>query len=146
MTTMMTQASHQKHAVSVDDVLRKFRQVYADAVNEWDSPQEWNALAKRRCLTWEAARRIPLANASWCYAQIADGYNEFQPHMIPYLWATFHNDGIEVTAAREYSVAIYLHVPDETGLRQRVETFVNDHFDADVVAWVDDGTLRIWWD
>ena len=146
MTTMTTPASLHKRSVSVDDVLREFREVYADAVNEWDSPEEWNSLATRRCLTWKAARRIPLTDASRCYAQIGDGYNEFRPHMIPHLWAMFHNDGIEVTAAREYSVAAYLHVPDETGLRQCVEAFVNDHFDADVVAWVDDETLRIWWD
>lgn len=144
----MPTMTHRKNgcSLSADDVLREFREVYADAVADWNSAEEWDSLARRRSLTWEAARQIPLANASWCYAQIADGYNEFQPHMIPHLWAMFHNDGIEVTAAREYSVAISLHIPDDPGLRQRVETFVNEHFDADIATWVDDETLRIWWD
>jgi len=64
---------------------------------------------------------------------MSHGYNLYRPHMIPHLWSAFHRDKIEVTPAREYSVAIYLHVPDAPGLRQRVEAFCNGHFNADVV-------------
>lgn len=133
-------------STSVDDVLRDFREAYADAVTAWNSHEEWEALAQRRRLTWMAPRRIPLSEAARCYAQIVGGYNAFRPNMIPQLSAKFPSDRIEVTPAREYSVAVYLHVPDDRGLRDRVETFVNNRFDADVVSWVDESTLRIWWD
>ena len=133
-------------SVSVNDVMREFSEVYADAVNEWQTPDEWKALDARRCLKWRAARRIPLANASWLYSLMSHGYNLYQPHMIPHLWSAFHGDKIEVTPVREYSVGILLHVPDRPGLRQRVEAFAIQHFEADVVEWNDDGTLHIWWD
>ena len=132
--------------VSVDDVMNEFREAYADAVNEWESREEWKALDARRQLTWKASRRIPLANAAQAYFQMAHGYNAFRPYMIPQLFSAFFTDKIQVTAAREYSVAIYLHIPEKPGLRERVEAFVNEHFEADIVEWSDPGTLRIWWD
>ena len=133
-------------SITVNNVTKEFREAYADAVNEWASEEDLQALVNRRHLEWEASRRIPLKNAAWCYSQISGGYNEFRPHMIPHLSSVFHADKIEVTAAREYSVAIYLHVRDDRDLRQRIEAFVNQHFHADIVSWVDDGTMRIWWD
>ena len=77
---------------------------------------------------------------------MVEGYNEFQPYMIVHLGAVFADCDIEVTPAREFSVAVYLHVPNKPGLRRRVEAFVQTNFRADVVAWQDDGTLRVWWD
>ena len=77
---------------------------------------------------------------------MSHGYNLYRPHMIPILWGKFCRNKIEVTPAREYSVAIYLHVADRPGLRQRVEAFCNEHFEADIVEWVDEDTLHIWWD
>lgn len=133
-------------SVSVDDVMKEFQEAYADTVNEWESHAEWKALDARRRLTWQRPRRIPLANASWIYSLMSHGYNLYRPHMIPHLWSAFHRYKIEVTPAREYSVAIYLHVPDRPGLRQRVEAFCKEHFEADVVERVDEGTLHIWWD
>jgi len=62
------------------------------------------------------------------------------------LQKAFPDCGIEVTPAREYSVAIYLHVPDKNGLRQRVENFVHDKFQADSISWQRDGALYVWWD
>ncbi len=120
-------------ATTVNDVMKEFSEAYSDAVNDWTSPEEWTALDARRQLTWVASRRIPLSNASWLYSLMSHGYNLYRPHMIPHLWSAFHRDKIEVTPAREYSVAIYLHVPDAPGLRQRVEAFCNGHFNADVV-------------
>lgn len=146
MASMPPTISKNDNPTSVDDVLREFREVYADAVTDWNSPEEWEALAQRRRLTWTAPRRIAHKDAARCYGQIGEGYNAFKPHMIDHLSSRFSSDKIEVTSAREYSVAVYLHVPDDRGLRSRVEAFVREHLDADVVAWVDDGTLRIWWD
>ncbi len=146
MATMPKTSRKNGRAVSVNDVMREFSEVYADAVNEWESAEEWKALDARRRLTWKAARRIPLANASWAYAQMAHGYNLFRPFMIPHLYSAFHSAKIEVTPVREYSVGIHLHIPDAPGLRQRVEAFANEHFEADIVTWLDDETLSIWWD
>jgi len=103
------------------------------------------AVLKRR-LNWRAERRLSLAQAKRCYAQIHYSYNEFRPAMIAALCRAFSGEGITVTAAREYSVAIYLHVPDRPGLRTRVEDFVRSIIQADAVAWTESGTLRIWWD
>ena len=133
-------------SVSVNDVMKEFCEAYADAVTEWEWTEEWQTLSARRQLQWKAARRIPLAHASWIYQLMSHGYNLYRPHMIPILWGTFYADKIEVTAVREYSVGIHLHIPDAPGLRQRVETFCNEHFEADIVTWLDDETLRIWWD
>ena len=111
---MPTMTDRNGRSNPLDEILREFQVVYADAVNEWNSPEEWEALAVRRSLEWKACRRIPLANASWCYSLISE-YNEYRAHMIPHLWAMFHSDKIEVTPVREYSVGIYLHVPDRPG-------------------------------
>ena len=79
-------------------------------------------------------------------AQIDGGYNEFDPKVLAGLLQAFPTAGIEVTPAREASVAVYLHVPDATGLQKQVEMFVRNCFRADEVSWRDEGTLRCWWD
>lgn len=130
----------------VAGIIERFRVVYADAVAPCLTEAAWEEAAKKRTLEWRSERRIPLQDAAVCYAQIVDGYNEFQPNMISDLHAAFADCGIEVTPAREYSVGVYLHVPDKPGLRKRVERFVRANFQADVVSWEDTGTLYIWWD
>lgn len=145
-TRAKMQARNQPTSERAADVLREFRTTYADAVSpDLSEAALRSALLKRR-LDWRAKRRISLSQAARCYAQIHGSYNEFRPDMIATLCGAFANDGITVTAAREYSVAIYLHVPAPPILRKRVEEFVEEHFDADVVAWTEPGTLRVWWD
>ena len=110
----------------------------------------WQDVVTKRQLEWRSDRRIPLQDAAICYAQILNGYNEFQPQIIAELHAAFADCGIEVTPAREYSVAVYLHVPvldkEEQPLRKRVERFVRANFQADVVSWQDSESLYVWWD
>ena len=132
--------------VDVADIIKEFRTVYADAVVECLTEAVWQDVAKKRTLEWKSDHRIPLEDAAVCYGQIVDGYNEFKPHMLADLHAAFADCGIEVTPAREYSVGIYLHVPDKPGLRKRVERFVKANFQADLVSWQDSGTLHVWWD
>lgn len=140
------QTRNQPTSERVADVLREFRITYADATSPDLSETAWgNALLKRR-LEWRAGRRISLSQAARCYSQIHGTYNEFRPSMVADLCGAFSGDGITVTAAREYSVALYLHVPDRPTLRERVEEFVREHFVADEISWDDSGTLRIWWD
>ena len=131
-------------------VIEEFRTVYADAVAPCLTEAVWEEAAQKRTLKWRSERRIPLRDAATCYAQIVDGYNEFQPNMIADLHAAFTDCGIEATPAREYSVAVYLHIPvldvEEQPLRKRVERFVRKHFEADEVKWQSDESLRIWWD
>ena len=145
-TKAETEASKRKTPERVADVRREFRTTYADATSPDLSETAWGKALLKRRLEWRAGRRISLAQAARCYAQIHDSYNEFRPTMIADLCGAFSNDGITATAAREYSVAIYLHVPDQPTLRQRVEEFVNEHFIADEVSWVEAETLRVWWD
>ena len=127
-------------------IVKEFRTVYADAVAPCDTEEAWIKASAKRQLNWRAEHRISLKDAARCYAAIKEGYNAFQPNMIANLQRAFPDCGIEVTPAREYSVAIYLHVPDKQQLRQRVEKFVHAEFDADTVSWQGDGALRVWWD
>ena len=145
---MMTVATRMgsKAVEDVASIIKEFRTVYADAVVECLTEAVWQEVAARRQLEWRSERRIPLQDAAVCYAQILHGYNEFQPHMIADLHAAFADCGIEATPAREYSVGVYLHVPDNPGLRKRVEGFVRASFQADLVSWQDSGTLHVWWD
>ena len=127
-------------------VLREFRKSYADCLDPSMSDETfWRAAPVRR-LTWKSDRRITLSEAVRCYGQMATNYNEFQPEMIGMLHKAFPDAGIQVTPAREYSVAVYLHVPNTPGLRQQVELFATSHFLADEVWWDSDDTLRCWWD
>ena len=136
-----------KAVKDAESIIEKFRTVYADAVVEILTDAAWQEAAQKRTLEWKSDRRIPLQDAAACYAQIVDGYNEFQPSMIADLHAAFADCGIEVTPAREYSVGIYLHIPDKPDLRKRVERFVRANFQADLVSWQDSGeTLHVWWD
>jgi len=127
-------------------VIEEFRTVYADAVAPCDTEAAWIEASAKRQLNWQAKYRITLNDAARCYAAIKEGYNAYQPNMIADLQKAFPDCGIEVTPAREYSVAIYLHVPDKDGLRQRVEKFIHDKFKADSISWQRDGALRVWWD
>lgn len=129
------------------DIIKEFKAVYADAVVECLTDEAWEEAARKRTLEWQSNRRIPLQDAAACYATIVEGYNAFQPHMIADLHAAFADSGIEATPAREYSVAVYLHVPNKPELRKRVERFVQANFQADLVSWQDDGEmLHVWWD
>lgn len=145
MTTVAT-CEDSKPMKNVASIIKEFREVYADAVAPCLTDAAWQEAAQKRTLEWQSDRRIPLPDAAVCYAAIIDGYNEFQPHMIADLYAAFADCGIEATPGREYSVAVYLHVPDKPGLRKRVEGFVRTNFHADVVSWQGSGTLHVWWD
>ena len=145
MTTVATRKGN-KAVGDVASIIEEFRTVYADAVVECLTNEAWEEAAQERTLKWQSERRIPLQDAAVCYAQIVESYNEFQPSMIANLDAVFADCGIEVTPARELSVAVYLHVPDKPGLRKRVEGFVRANFQADLVSWQDSGTLHVWWD
>jgi len=131
---------------SARNVMRAFRTVYADALITDFSEAEWAKVARKRRLTWQSEQRLSLADAFRCYNQMADTYNEFRPSLLRRLLKAFPDDGIEVTAAREYSVAVYLHVPDVGDLRERVHRFADERLKADVVAWTEPGVLRCWWD
>ena len=138
--------------------LGKFRQVYADAVIHNMTDEDWEKASKLRQLNWHG-ERMPLAEAAKAYATICDGYNDFKPNVLAKLLAAFPNDGIEVTPARESSVAVYLHIPKGGTVPARVKVFILKRFDAKEVDIVDrftclqdgeaelDGeALRIWWD
>ena len=127
-------------------VMQAFRMAYADAVIPIMTDAQWQEAARIRQLEWKSPRRLSLADAVTCYDQMASSYNEFHPGVLRDLNAAFGNDGIQVTPAREMSVAVYLHIPDAGDLRSRVETFAREHFIADDVAWTKPGTLRCWWD
>ena len=140
------QARNQPNSEQVADLLREFRVTYADATSPDESEAARRGALLKRRMEWRAERQISLSQAKRCYAQIHYSYNEFRPAMIAALCRAFSGDGITVTAAREFSVAIYLHVPDQRGLRTRVEDFVRSVLQADAVAWTEPGTLRVWWD
>ena len=127
-------------------VLRDFMTTYCDAIHPNSTGERWPLAARVRRLVWKSEHRVTLADAVWCYGLFSGGYNEFQPDMLTDLQHSFPEDGIQVTPAREYSVAVYLHVPNKKDLRKRIETFANEHFKADDVQWVTPGTLRCWWD
>ena len=145
MATVATR-TRSKAEKDTASIIKEFKAVYADAVTECLTDAAWEEAAQERTLEWRSDRRISLQDAAICYASIVEGYNEFRPFMIAHLGAVFADCDIEVTPAREFSVAVYLHVPNKPGLRTRVEAFVQSNFRADVVSWQDDGTLRIWWD
>jgi hypothetical protein len=127
-------------------IFREFRKAYADCMQAELTNEEWEKVAQIRQLEWKADAPLSLADAARCYGQMATSYNEFRPGMIKSLHKQFPDAGIQVTAAREYSVAAYLHVPDAPGLRQKVEAFVLRRFKADSVEWQADSSLRCWWD
>lgn len=130
----------------VADIIDEFKTAYADAVVECLTNEAFEEASRIRQLQWKAALRISLKDAADCYATILHGYNEFQPSMMADLHSEFADCGIEVTPVREYSVGVYLHVPDKPGLRKRVEGFVQAKFKADCVTWQDSETLHVWWD
>lgn len=131
---------------SARNVIREFRTVYADAVVAEITGANWPELARQRKLEWHSTARLSLGEAVKCYGQMRGAYNEFRPSLLRRLLKAFPNDGIEVTAAREYSVAVYLHVPDMGDLRERVQRFADEQLRADVVTWAEPGVLRCWWD
>jgi hypothetical protein len=125
------------------DPKAKWRQVYADAVIDEITSDQWEQAAQQRELQWRGERQ-PLAEVAAQYAQMnSHGYNAFKGPMIQKLHDEFPEAGIEATPAREFSVAIYLHVPED--ITFEVESFVRDNWEADEVDWVD-GSLRVWWD
>jgi hypothetical protein len=126
-------------------VIREFCVTYADATHPDMTESQWNEAARKRRLTWQSPRRLSLADAVQCYDRIRS-YNEFHPGLLHAFSHVFGNAPIQVTPAREYSVAVYFHVPAIADLRNRVEQFARDHFYADDIGWTDPGTLRCWWD
>ena len=135
---------------------KTFEHVYADAVIHDMTDEQWEAASKQRQLNWHG-ERMPLSEAAELYSTICDGYNKFRPEMFGMLQTEFPDAGIEVTPAREFSVAIYLHIPD--AFKDRVKSFVLKHLSADEVdtvtrftclqpgeAELDGEALRIWWD
>lgn len=129
-----------------ESVMREFGTTYADATLPNMSDAQWQVAASKRRLTWKSPHRLSLSDAVKCYGQIAVNYNEFHAGLIRAFHCAFRDDGIQVTPAREMSVAIYLHVPNAGDLRSRVESFCRERFNADDVDWTEDGTLRCWWD
>lgn len=119
-----------------------FQRVYADAMDPEMTEEQFQDASKIRELNWRG-NRMPLGQGAELYATICE-YNEFQPEMLTKLQKQFPEQGIDLTPARESSVVVYLHVP--IGLRRQVRTFVDKHFNADEVDWVQADTLRVWWD
>lgn len=146
MQMTLPHAKRSRLSKNVSNVLREFRTVYADAVFANMTDADWPVVSRKRRLTWRSAQRLSLADAARCYGQMVGSYNEFRPSLLSDLLKAFPNEGIEVTPAREYSVAVYLHIPDAGDLRSRVESFAREHFLADEVDWEEPGTLRCWWD
>jgi hypothetical protein len=128
------------------NVLREFRTTYADCMVRRLTPAVWRRVAQKRRLQWKSDIRLSLPDAALCYGQMKTNYNLFEPRFIADLAEAFPDADITVTPAREYSVAVYLHVPDVADLRQRVEQFVNERFSADEVLWQTPETLLCWWD
>ena len=127
-------------------IMEEFRRAYADCMIADMSDEDWREAVQVRQLTWKASHDLPLAAAVRCFDQMACNYNEFEPAMIAELARAFPDAGITLTPAREYSVAIYVHVPNARGLRQRVQRFAAEHFHADEISWENEETLRCWWD
>jgi len=127
------------------DVGDEFRRTYADAIDPINTESDRVQACRRRRLVWKSTERVSLKTAAAMYGAIA-GYNAFRPGMIESLHRAFPNENITVTPAREYSVAILLHIPDCNSLRERVEGFVRDRFMADEITWEAPETLRVWWD
>lgn len=130
----------------LDHIFEEFRKSYSDCVIADMSREDCDRALRTRRLVWKSDRAIPLAEAARCYAQMAMRYNEFDPDMIAELARAFPNDAITVTPAREYSVAVYIHVPFTPGLRSLVKQRNAPPRTADEVAWIEDGILRCWWD
>ena len=127
------------------EILREFRTTYVDVLDPEMSHEEWNRASKKRRLVWRCPRQVSLDTAADLYGELSV-YNGFHPSMVKELHKAFAGKGITVTPAREYSVAILLHVPNCRSLRERVMVFVRDNLNPDEVSWEEDGTLRLWWD
>ncbi len=127
------------------EILREFRITYADALDPEINDEAWARAAKKRRLVWRHPRQVSLETAAHLYGELAV-YNGFRPSMVKALHKAFAGKGITVTPGRDYSVVIYLHVPDRPGLRERVEGFVRADLHPDELSWEDDGALRLWWD
>ena len=126
-------------------LLREFRTTYADALEPEMTNEQWDRASRRRRLVWRHPRQVSLGLAARLYGILAV-YNEFRPGMIKALQMAFARDGITVTPGRDYSVVIFLHVPNRAALRERVEGFVRDNLNTDELSWEKDGELRLWWD
>lgn len=129
-------------------VERKFRKVYCDSLGQDFGTKMQDALNHRE-LTWRHDARVSLSEAAALYALIPK-YNYFRGEMVGNLLTSFPDAGIEVVPAREYSVAMYLHIPEE--FRARVEQYIREQWGLDEMGWqaplVGDvtGLLRVWWD
>lgn len=127
-------------------ICEEFREAYADCMTQELTDEVWEQVSRVRKLEWKADQPISLADAVKCYGQMATSYNEFKPGVLKSLQKAFPDAGITVTPSREFSVAVYLHIPDAPGLRQEVEAFITRRFRADTIEWEEDGTLHVWWD
>ncbi len=104
------------------EILREFRITYADALDPEINDEEWTRASKKRRLVWRHPRQVSLETAAHLYGELAI-YNGFRPSMVHALRKAFAKEGITVTPARDYSVVVFLHVPDRQALRKRVEGF-----------------------
>lgn len=139
--------------IATASMIDKFRQVYADVV---EPTLPYAEAYNRRSIYWHG-ERVSLDDAFAAFALLKEGYNDFDSEVLMELIAAFPDAGIEVTPAREGSVAVYLHIPNK--FKARVKAFVLVHFLADEVGIVtnfsclQDGetelvgeALRVWWD
>ncbi len=127
------------------ELLHEFRTTYSDAIDPEMDASQWTRASQKRRLVWRHSGQVSLGLAARLYGELST-YNEFRPGMIEALHKAFAADGITVTPGRDYSVVIYLHVPDRPALRERVEGFVRSRLRPDELSWDKGETLRVWWD
>ena len=141
------------------ETIQQFRMAYADRLVKPN-----RLVPADRVLRWKSKHRVSLELAA-CVCNEMLTYNEFRAELIDLLHKAFPDKDISVTLAREYSVAIYLHIPGYMGLQRKVERFVKKNLGADEISWYEDASmdnpveeggtkrdwskdrvLRIWWD
>lgn len=126
------------------NIQEQMRITYADCLEKCnvDGDEYQKSLSIRR-LDWKSNTKITLEEAVKCYQVIDDGYNDFSVKLLEDLAEKFSNKGIMVTCAREGSVCIYLHIPEQ--IKHEVEVYCLRNMDASEVDWENDA-LRVWWD
>lgn len=139
--------------MTIDELTSKFCQVYADASV---SPEEledmsaiaydewWKEVSAKRELEWKSQDIISLSEAAKLYANMKGNYNSFEHDMLQRLNDAFPDSDIKVRPGREFSVVVYLCIPEP--IKTQVVEFVDSNFMADEVEDCSDGFVRIWWD
>jgi hypothetical protein len=95
-----------EQSVQMATVSNEVAEAYADCWDyhpevTFDAPK-WDAVAKRRNLSFLASRWLTRDDAKWVLQQWVKGYNLFHPDLLDHLPAS-----AEVRIAREGSVALY---------------------------------------